>query len=171
LVPLVVRQGGLKVSEISAYHEAGHAFMAIYVGACVRSVTIQPDWDDGPERHADTQVHWPLGIFGQREFQQKLVQVALAGPVAEMIYSGEPYHPGYVAEWAADWKAAWEAAAPLMRAERQRLAYLEQVTVKLYQMLNRDDHWAALAAIVDNLLAHETLDGDEVEDIFRQWLP
>ena len=27
------------MSEISAYHEAGHAFMAIYVGARVRSDT------------------------------------------------------------------------------------------------------------------------------------
>lgn len=31
------------MSEISAYHEAGHAFMAIYVGARVRYVTIEPD--------------------------------------------------------------------------------------------------------------------------------
>ena len=28
------------MSEISAYHEAGHAFMAIYVGARIRCVTI-----------------------------------------------------------------------------------------------------------------------------------
>ena len=48
------------MSEISAYHEAGHAFMAIYVGARVRHVTIEPDRDDGPERHADIQVEWPL---------------------------------------------------------------------------------------------------------------
>ena len=51
------------LSEISAYHEAGHAFMAIYVGARVRSVTIEPDRDDGPERHADIQVEWPLDRF------------------------------------------------------------------------------------------------------------
>ena len=98
------------------------------------------------------------------------VLVALAGPVAEMIHSGEPYHPGFVAEWAADWKAAWEAAAPLVPAERKRLAYLEQTTAQLYRLLDREDHWAALAAIVDNLLAHETLEGEEVEDIMQQWL-
>ena len=34
------------MSEVSAYPEAGHAFIAIYVGARVRSVTIDPDWDD-----------------------------------------------------------------------------------------------------------------------------
>jgi ATP-dependent Zn protease len=158
------------MSEISAYHEAGHAFMAIYVGARVRHVTIEPDRDDGPERHADIQVEWPLDQFTNRELHEKSVLVALAGPVAEMIHSGEPYHPGCVAEWAADWRAAWEAAAPLVPAERKRLACLEQTTAQIYRLLHRDDHWAALAAIVDNLLAHETLEGEEVEDIMRQWL-
>jgi ATP-dependent Zn protease len=158
------------MSEISAYHEAGHAFMAIYVGARVRSVTIEPDRDDGPDRHADIQVEWPLSQFTNRELHEKSVLVALAGPVAEMIHRGEPYHPGFVAEWSADWKAAWDAAAPLLPAERKRLAYLEERTVHLYRLLDRDDHWAALAAIVDNLLAHETLEGEEVEDIVRQWL-
>lgn len=158
------------MSEISAYHEAGHAFMAIYVGARVRSVTIDPDRDDGPERHADIQVEWPLGRFSEEELYGKMVMVALAGPVAEMIHSGQPYHPGFVAEWAADWKIAWEAAAPLMPSDRRRLAYLEQSTVNLYRLLNRDEHWAALAAIVDNLLAHETLEGDDVEEIVSHWL-
>ncbi len=77
--------------DISAYHEAGHAFMAIYVAARVRSVTIQPDWDDGPERHTDIQVEWPLDQFTTRELNEKSVLVAFAGPVAEMIHSGEPY--------------------------------------------------------------------------------
>ncbi|MEZ6125798.1 MAG: hypothetical protein R3C49_21865 [Planctomycetaceae bacterium] len=158
------------MSEVSAYHEAGHAFVAIYVGARVRSVTIEPDWDDGPERFADIQVEWPLDQFTDRELHEKSVLVALAGSVAEMIHSGEPFHPGFVAEWAADWKLAWEAAGPLFPLERKRLAYPEQTTARLYQLLDREDHWAALAAIVDNLLAHETLDGEEVEDIVRQWM-
>ncbi len=120
--------------------------------------------------HADIQVEWPLSQFTNRELHEKSVSVALAGPVAEMIHRGEPYHPGLVAEWSADWKAAWDAAASLFPAERKRLAYLEERTVQLYRLLDRDDHWAALAAIVDNLLAHETLEGEEVEDIVRQWL-
>ncbi|MCR9118491.1 MAG: hypothetical protein NXI22_16265 [bacterium] len=158
------------MSEISAYHEAGHAFMAMYVGARVRSVTIAPDWDDGPERYADTQIEWPTNKFVQRELHEKSILVALAGPVAEMIYSGEPYHPGFVAEWAADWKLAWRAAAHLLPNERKRLSYLERVSVQLHQLIGREDHWAALAAIVDNLLAHETLEGEDVEEIVQQWL-
>ena len=144
--------------------------MAIYVGARVRSVTISPDWDDGPARHADIQVEWPLDQFTAREFQEKVAQVALAGPVAEMIHSRESFHPGFVAEWAEDWKAAWDAIGSLIPQERTRLTYLEQATVKLHRLLEQDQYWAALAAIVDNLLAHETLEGEEVEDIVRQWL-
>lgn len=158
------------MSEVSAYHEAGHALIAICIGARVRVVTIEPDWDDGPARHADIQVEWPLHQFTDRELCEKLIQVALAGPVAEMIHSGEPYHPGFVVEWSADWKAAWEAVAPLIPEERMRLAYLEQATRKLHRLLQRDEYWAALAAIVDSLLAHETLEGEEVEAIVRQWL-
>lgn len=158
------------MSDISAYHEAGHALMAICAGARVRSVTIEPDWDDGPARYADIQVEWPLDAISKRDLQEKAVWVALAGPVAEMIYRGEPYHPGLVAEWRSDWLLAWEAAADLHASQRERLAYLERTSIRLYRLLNRDDHWAALAAIVDHLVAHETLEGDEVEDIVSQWL-
>jgi ATP-dependent Zn protease len=158
------------MDEICAYHEAGHAFMACYVGARVRRVTIAPDRDDGPERYADTQVQWPLDQFTDRQFHEKSVLVALAGPVAEMIHRGEPYHPGFVAEWAADWQLAWDAAAQLQPGQRPRLAFLERTAASLYRLLDRDDHWAALAAIVDHLLAHETLEGEDVDEIIRQWL-
>jgi hypothetical protein len=68
--------------EITAYHEAGHVFMAIYLGARVRSVTIEPDRDDGPDRFGDAQVEWDLAHFTRREVCEKSVLVALAGPVA-----------------------------------------------------------------------------------------
>lgn len=158
------------MSEISAYHEAGHALMATILGARVLSVTIEPDWDDGPARHADISVEWPLDRFTEKQLREKMVLVALAGPVAEMIHSGDPYHPGLVAEWSADWQMAWEAAEPIVPDHRQRLTYLEQRSIQLYRLLERDDHWAALAAVVDNLLAHETLEGEMVEEIIGQWL-
>ncbi len=158
------------MTELSAYHEAGHALMAIYVGARVRSLTIDPDWDDGPNRYADTQVEWPADQFSQRELEEKIVMVALAGPVAEMLQSGEPYHPGFVAEWSSDWKLSWQAAELLVLDEKKRLAYLEQTAARLYRLFERENYWAALAAIVDNLLAHETLEGEQVEDIVAAWL-
>ena len=55
--------------------------MDIYVGAQVRSVTIEPDWDDGPERFADIQVEWPLEKFTARELHQKSVLRTVPGLV------------------------------------------------------------------------------------------
>jgi len=158
------------MSELSAYHESGHAFMALFVGARVRSITIDPDRDDGPKRYADIQVEWPVDNFTDKELCEKSVQVALAGPVAEMLHTGDPFHPGLVPEWADDWNVAWKSAESLFPDERKRLAYLEDTSIQLYRFLGRDDNWAALAAVVDNLLAHETMDGEDVEDILREWL-
>jgi hypothetical protein len=165
--PLNLRRSML---DIVAYHEAGHALMAVILGGEVRQVTIEPADDDGPPREGDTQVVWRGYRDAPREFAQTAVQVCLAGPVAEMIYSGDSYHPGLVAAWAGDWQDAWEAAAPLHADERKRLAYLEQVSIRLYRQLSQDDVWAALAAVADHLLAHETLEGEQVEEIVRQWL-
>src|SRR5476651_762742 len=115
--------------EIVAYHEAGHALMALLLGGKVKHVTIEPDDDDGPARQGDTQVLWRHAGINEKEFAKKVVQVSLAGPVAEMIYSGDPYHPGLVAEWAADWREAWNSALLLHSDERRRLEYLEQVSI------------------------------------------
>ena len=158
------------MSELTAYHEAGHALMAFLLGGRVSQVTIDPDNDDGPQRLGDTQVVWrPRGI-SDKEFAQITVKVSLAGPVAEMIYSGDPYHPGAVPEWAADWRDAWQAAVLLHPQERQRMEYLEQVSIQLYHRMKSGEVWEALAALADNLLAHETLDADQVEEIVREWL-
>jgi len=155
--------------EIVAYHEAGHALVAWQLGGRVRLVTIDPDNDDGPAREGGTEIRWRRSE-GERELARKLVQVSLAGPVAEMLYTGDPYHPGMVAEWAADWRDAWKSAELLMPDERQRLAFLERISLELYRQLNHESQWAALAALADNLLAHETLEREEIEEIFGEWL-
>ncbi len=156
--------------ELTAYHEAGHVLAALLLGAKVKQVTIEPENDDGPRRYGDTQVLWPRGGMSEKALAQNVVQVCLAGPVAEMIYSGEPCHPGFVAEWAADWREAWESAVVLHRDERRRLKFMEQVSIWLYERFQRDDLWAALAALADNLLAHQTLDEEQIDEIVGDWL-
>lgn len=136
----------------------------------MRSLSINPDRDDGPERFGEVTVAWPKAKMSAREFQNKLVLVALAGPVAEMIYRGEPLHPGFVSEWADDWRNAWEAAEPILPNERQRLALLEEASRQLHQLLSRDDSWAAIAALADNLLAYEILEAEQIEEILAAWM-
>jgi ATP-dependent Zn protease len=158
------------MSELTAYHEAGHTLIALRLGGQVTQVTIAPDDDDGPLRSGDTQVLWRSTGISDKEFAQITVQVSLAGPVAEMIYSGDPYHPGAVPEWAADWKEAWAAAALFKPNERQRMEHLEQVSIRLYHLLKSDEVWGILASLADNLLAHETLEAEQVEEIVGEWL-
>ncbi len=158
------------MSELTAYHECGHALMAVLLCGEIKQVTIDPDNDDGPERFGDTQILWSRDSGDSKEFARKAVQVCLAGPVAEMVYSGDPWHPGLVAEWAHDWRQAWEAAAVLHADDRKRLAFLERVSVELHRLFKRENVWAALAALADHLLAHETMEGEEVVEIVGQWL-
>lgn len=158
------------MSELNAYHEAGHAVMAWRLGGRVQHVTIEPEDDDGPERYGDTQVRWRRSKFTAAELAASAVQVSLAGPVAEMIHTGDPFHPGLVAEWADDWRQAWAAAELLLPDERKRLAFLERTTVQLYQELEADPVWSAIAAVADLLLAQDRLDNEEFDDIVRVWL-
>jgi len=148
--------------ELTAYHEAGHVYLALHCGARVMSVTIEPDQD---ERYGDTQVAWPTERFSARQRHELGILVALAGPVAEMIYRQEPLHPGFVAEWQADWQVAWQEAMELVPVERKRVAYLEAATQQLRVMLDEDHHWSAVASIADHLAAHHTLDEDMIAEI------
>jgi hypothetical protein len=157
------------VSDEISYHESGHVVMAVLLGARVTHATIEPDRDDGPERYGDVQALWQRSKFSERQFAEKLVLTALAGPVAEMIYTGEAYHPGFVAEWASDWQHAFAAAEPLVRDERKRLAWLESQIRRLYALLN-DRYWPAVAALADELSAHETLEEEQIRDALEPWL-
>lgn len=155
--------------EITAYHEAGHAFAAVYLGAKVRAVSIDPDRDDGPQRWGDTEVVWNRRRFTPSEMAEKMAIVALAGPVAEMIYREQPFHPAFVAEWQLDWQQALSVLEHI-RNPGLRIRYLEQATLDLYEVFRDDEHWNVIAAIADQLLAHEILDAELFLEAVEPWL-
>ena len=154
--------------SITAYHECGHAVMARHVGAVVTHITIEPE--PGQGRYGDTQIQWAGDWRENRDSRQRAAMVALAGPAAEMIHRQTPYHPGLVAEWAEDWRLAWTAYEPLAREERQRLKVLEQVTQLVFDHLYQDGVWAAVAALADELEAHESLDREMIESVLEAWM-
>ena len=156
--------------ELLAYHEAGHALVAHYLGGRVQRVSIETEWDEELRAEGDTEVLWPVGQMTGGEFQEAGVLVALAGPVAEMLYSGEPYHPALVAEWANDWDEAARLSAEFIPTDALRMKYLEAQTRRLWQLLDDEPLWSALAALADELLAHETLDEDQIAETLASWL-
>jgi hypothetical protein len=50
------------------------------------------------------------------------------------------------------------------------MAQLERYTIELYQAFQDDNHWAAIGAIADSLLAHETLDEEMLQEIVEPWI-
>lgn len=155
--------------EITAWHEAGHAFVAVYLGGQVQSLSIDPDWDDGPKRFGDTTVHWPAYRFTQQQLRENAVLVCLAGPVTEMLHQGETFHPAMIDEWSQDWRMAWQAAEFIIN-QKQRMQFLEQITADLHRTLSQTNHWAAIGAIVDHLLAYEVMEGATVHEIIAEWM-
>ena len=149
----------------TAYHEAGHCVMAVLLGGIVEVATVDPDWDDRQQRSGDVQIRWN---FPQNWRAQALA--ALAGPAAEAVYLQQPLHPGFVEEWSEDWKIAWDLSQSASKDEKKRLALLERVSAELYQIFNQDAVWNAVAAIADELLAHDTIYQEEIEETVRFWI-
>jgi hypothetical protein len=148
--------------ENTVYHEAGHCVMAVLAGATVHRATVAPE-EDG--FHGIVEIQWP-----KRSQRKDQISVALAGPVAEMIVRGEPFHPGFVPEWAHDWKQAWELARPACPSDRHCLQLLEQMVVRLYKLFREDRWWAAVAAVSDLLAAHDDIEHEDIAYEVKNWI-
>jgi hypothetical protein len=92
----------------------------------------------------------------------------LAGPVAEMIYRGEPLHPAHYGPWQGDWQQAWMHCPA--KDDQTRTKILEQIILELRDRLSDDQCWAAIAAVADELLAHEHLDEEQLSGTLEFWL-
>ncbi len=73
-------------TEITAYHEAGHAIMGLVCGARILRLSIEPNNEHGPKRFGESIVQWPRGATSMSYVFE--TRVSLAGPVAEMTYTG-----------------------------------------------------------------------------------
>jgi hypothetical protein len=148
--------------ELTTYHEAGHSVMAVLCGALVERATIAPEVDGF---HGMVEIAWP-----RRASIADQLAVTLAGPVAEMIYSGEPFHPGLVPEWAHDWKLAWRLCRPNTPNNHACLKLLERSVAKIYQQFSTDSWWAATAAVSDLLAAHDEIEHEDIAYEVHYWV-
>lgn len=90
---------------VTSYHEAGHALLAERLGTRVLVVTIVPVDDEGPRRHGETTIAWRVRGINAETTAIQSAKVALAGPVAEMIYCDLKYEVEVIQEWSCDWIA------------------------------------------------------------------
>lgn len=156
----------------TAYHECGHAVAAKLFGGQIDLLTIEPDLDDEtlPQRTGEIRVFWPDGACSEKELAIREIKVCLAGPVVEMIFDQSQFAPQFIEEWAYDWQFAVERAREFLPRNKSVPEQLAEYVHQLLQFFERDDIWAAVAALADELEAHETLEPEQIDEVLETWL-
>ena len=78
--------------------------------------------------------------------------------------------PAVHGPWQHDWECATEIARPFAADLRRRLQLLERLLLELRGVLSVEPCWPAIAALADELEAHESLEVAEIEEILRFWI-
>lgn len=129
--------------ESTAYHEAGHAVVAYRLGLVVDSTTIRPD----PAKET-LGVSLSEGPWMNGSTDDDQITVLYAGLAAErLVEPGAQVEDGAFGDY--------EQAAVLHGLE-SRPAHLEERAATVVA-----EHRAAIEAVAQALLEHETLPGDE----------
>ena len=144
--------------EATAYHEAGHAVVALALGRPVHQVSIRPD----RER---------LGVcaFGKAVFRpsedwlEREILIALGGVAAEARHTGD---------------YAWDGAArdrqyvrrlAVQRAGERRAGRLERrLLAKAEHLLAQEGHWRAVELIAAELLRRGEISGRAARHLFER---
>ena len=156
------------LDEVTAYHEAGHAVMSVLMGGRVLRVTIEPPDDDGVARYGETMTQWPP--MATADVWQAEICVSLAGPVAEMLYTSDSVAISEMPEWAMDWQNALATAKAWKRNSVAAQKLLKQSQDRIEHLFGQDHAWAAVSAVADELLAHQTLEAEQVDQVVSFWL-
>lgn len=154
------------MDEITAWHEAGHAVVAVLLGGVVDTVTVEvPD----AAAAGATGVFW-RNASNTREQCVNDIHVALAGPIAEMIFVGDYDYLRIKQEHAVDWEVVAAAVERMALDAVAAQKLLTSVATNLYQRLREDAVWSAVADVAERLELDGTIDGDTVNDLAGFWL-
>lgn len=136
--------------ELTAYHEAGHAVMALLVGRSVQKVSIIPSQNR-------------LGAVTMQKGRAKQVQdkleaemlILLAGLAAEGRKSGQYNLQGA----AQDLRHVEQLALSRAGNPKQATKLIHKTLDKTQHMLSNKSTWTAVKAIAAELLEHESISG------------
>lgn len=156
---------------LTAYHEAGHVVVGYLLGAQIDEVRLGSMIEDClPNRFGDCMINWGRTSDRCSWQRQREIMTILAGPVAEMIYLGERLHPAHHGPWKSDWQQAIERSDGYFSDPQTQTRFLETILVTLHEKMSREPFWAAVAAISDELLAHESLEHDKIAETVSYWM-
>jgi hypothetical protein len=154
--------------ETIAYHEAGHAVMAVLLGGEVVSVSVD---SESEAVQGDVAVLWKRSAL-QNSQQDAInqIKVALAGPIAEMVFAGEYDYLRIRQEHETDWRIALESLRTLNLSTTSEAKLLQKTVGQLYHTLRRDEVWSAIGDVADRLSVDEVVEGEMVVDTVNFWI-
>lgn len=142
----------------TAYHEAGHAVIAIVVGRSVNKVSIIPGGNK-------------LGVCkmgkGRKKASQDMLEaellILLAGMAAEARKSGQYNMQGA----SQDLRAAEKLALSRAGNPRQAEKILKRALDKVHHLFDQPVTWNAAKSIANALLENESISGREADHLYR----
>jgi len=152
--------------KATAYHEAGHAVMAMYLGRAVQKVTIVPG-----QSHLGAQrlgaCHLQKGRSrGSHDFLEDEVMILLAGMVAESQITGQYCQQGA----AQDLRFVRRMLQSRNDGERQIQRLEKRLLNKTEHHLLDAQHWRAVENIAAELIRCETISGRAAKHLYDQSL-
>ena len=149
----------------TAYHEAGHAVVAVALRMRVGSATIEPAGDYlGRVQTPLTDAQLETIEFGDgRGLIDRHIACLFAGSVAEARVTGHVNHDGARQDYDTAFCFAFQFASYQETLDRGHAKAGDLIT----------EHWAAVAAVAEGLLASRTLSSARLRAIIRasQWAP
>jgi ATP-dependent Zn protease len=147
-----------------AYHEAGHAVIALKLGFGVTKVTLKPRPNSVTAARTDIQAG-PATPTNIADAEALNIKVDLAGALSEQLVSSTPLDELFANGSRGDWRhAKWTARQWNTRSEAEVLiVMLALETATLVQ-----EHKETIVRVASALLEHKTLTGDEIKRIVRR---
>ena len=168
-------------NEITAWHVAGHAYMAMGYGFDVEQLSLSgfahqgaSDRHDGAQRlDAWTMIRLPEllhppGTIQHSQFMERLCHIALAGPIRELIHRSRPCSLEAVQQYEHDWRQAWKAAGHLWSGETERLQFLAREVQRSEVFLGQTFSNEFTSPLVERLLDQGQMTAEEVRAVWDE---
>jgi len=151
--------------QATAYHEAGHSVVGVLLGAKVRYATLE---SEQVGHLGEVEMHWPTRFAATQSTDP--LRAILAGPVAEALYRNLAWQVVARGPGSQDLLQALAITAEYGWSNVKTLAWLQAEGERLREFLDRAEVWAAVSAVADLLLAHDTLEHEEISEEIQAWM-
>jgi ATP-dependent Zn protease len=142
--------------ELTAYHEAGHAVIALALGRTVHKVSVLPNRERLGECRFGKGQAKPTDDWVERE-----ILIALGGMAAQARFTG-----AYAADEAKEDLRFVRRLAAERKSERAVGRYEQRMLDKVESMLADDGTWTAVEVIAAELMKHGTISGRAARHLF-----